>query len=223
MRGDVKREIWDKCPPLSYWDSSAFCPWSSSLAWWQIELQSIRFTLWLSDSPTGLQGFTWPGMMTLLFTPFSLNVISSYKLVGNQQIGKLGEETKKRRRKGGKTQNIWHSTWHTNGLYRTWSPPRPFLTPIPLCPHSWVLLTFLIQMPYPSSKKVIQRSINSSPPMLRFPGCISAPGGRSTYSLWLCLQNGQRAHLDWAFHFQPKLGCINALSYLIYTGQHAVC
>ena len=40
------------------------------------------------------------------------------------------------------------------------------------------------------------------------------------HSLWLCLQNGQRAHLDWAFHFQSKPGCINTLSYLIYTGQH---
>lgn len=32
-----------------------------------------------------------------------------------------------------------------------------------------------------------------------------------------------RAHLDWAFHFQSKPGCINTLSYLIYTGQHAFC
>lgn len=38
-----------------------------------------------------------------------------------------------------------------------------------------------------------------------------------SHSLWLCLQNGQRAHLDWAFHFQSKLACINALSFLIYT------
>lgn len=95
-------------------------------------LRCVRITLLFPDAPTGLKGLTWPEMMTLLFTLFSLNIISSYKLVGIQKIRVELWEEREIVSQGGKTHNTCPSAWHTHDLYRMSSPHIPFfLTAIP--------------------------------------------------------------------------------------------